>query len=76
MTTSPNVALKLGAVAFALLWAGWMMLSSTSLDAVSIGILTVCAVAAGYAWYRMMRWSLHRMMLLPESGQGTPREPS
>ncbi len=74
--TSPNFALKLGAIAFTLLWAGWMMLSSGSLDAVSIAILAACAAAAGYAWYRMMRWSLRRMMPSSEGGQEAPREPS
>jgi hypothetical protein len=70
MTTSPNVALKLGAIAFTVLWAGWMMLSSGSLDAVSIAILIGCAALAGYVWYRMMRWSFRRMMLLSDGEQG------
>jgi hypothetical protein len=69
MTTSPTLALRFGAIAFAVLWAGWMMLSSGSLDAVSMTILIVCAGLAGYAWYRVMRWSFRRIMLLPDGEQ-------
>jgi hypothetical protein len=76
MTTKPTIALKLGAIAFTLLWAGWMMLVSITLDAAGIAILTVCAAAAGYAWYRMMRWSLRRLSVLPEGGEAVPGEPS
>jgi hypothetical protein len=70
MTTSPTLALKFGAIAFTVLWAGWMMLSSGSLDAVSVAILIVCASLAGYVWYRMMCWSFRRMMLLSDGEQG------
>lgn len=66
MTVSPTLSLKLGAIAFAVLWAGWTMLSSGSQDVMSIAILIVCAALAGYAWYRMMRWSLRHMMQLAE----------
>jgi hypothetical protein len=62
MTTGRTWPLKLGAIAFAVLWAGWMMLSSGSQDLVSITILAACAALAGYAWYRMMRWSFRHMM--------------
>ena len=70
MTTSLTLALRLGAIAFTVLWAGWMMLSSGSLDAVSVTILIVCAAMAGYGWYRVMCWSFRRMMLLPDGEQG------
>ena len=70
MTTSLTLALRLGAIAFTVLWAGWMMLSSSSLDAVGMTILIVCAAMAGYGWYRVMCWSFRRMMLLPDGEQG------
>ena len=67
MTSSPTLLLKLGAIAFAALWAGWMMLSSGTQDLASITILVVCAALAGYAWYRMMRCSFGHMMQRAES---------
>jgi hypothetical protein len=73
MTASPSLPLKLGAIAFTVLWAGWMMLSSGSQDSVSIVLLLVCAALAGYAWYRVMRWSFRRMMLLPDDETGSQR---
>jgi hypothetical protein len=73
MTASPSLPLKLGAIAFTVLWAGWMMLSSGSQDSVSIVLLLVCAALAGYAWYRVMRWSFRRMMLLPDDETGSER---
>jgi hypothetical protein len=70
MTTSPTLVLRLGAIAFTVLWAGWMMLSSSSLDAVGMTILIVCAAVAGYGWYRVMCWSFRRMALLPDGEHG------
>lgn len=64
MTTSPIVPLKLGAVVFAMLWGGWMYWSSGPSGG-GIVLLAVCAAEAGYAWYRIMRWSFRRMHMLP-----------
>lgn len=65
MTASPTLPLKLGAVAFTVLWAAWMLWSSGSFDRASLVILGVCAAIAGYVWYRLMRWSFRLMLLLP-----------
>lgn len=64
MTISPALSLKLGAIAFAVLFGAWMFWTSGTLDG-SLAVLIPCAAGAGYAWYRMMRWSFRRMMLLP-----------
>jgi hypothetical protein len=61
MTTSPTLPLKLGAIAFTVLWAGWMAWSRGRFDGVSVAVLAVCAIVAGYLWYRLMRWSFRRM---------------
>ena len=52
--------LKLCAVMFTVLWTGWMLWSSGSLDHVNVILLSTCGIAAGYAWYRAMRWRLPR----------------
>jgi hypothetical protein len=46
MTVTPSTPLKLGAVAFAVLWTLWMMWRSGSLDRVNIAMLTICGAMA------------------------------
>jgi hypothetical protein len=75
MPASPTLPLKLGAVAFTVLWGAWMLWSSGSFDGASIAILAVCAAIAGYLWYRLMRWSFQRMKLLPLDDRGVGGEP-
>lgn len=62
---NPATSLKLGAIAFTVLWTGWMMWWSGSFDRVSVIILTICGIVAGYAWYRAMRWQFQRSGVLP-----------
>lgn len=64
MTTTPTVSLKLGAVVFAVLWGSWMYWSSEPSGG-GLVVLVVCAAGAGYAWYRIMRWSFRRIQMLP-----------
>jgi hypothetical protein len=60
MPVNPSTPLKLGAVAFAMLWTLWMLWWSGSLDRVNVAMLTVCGAVAGYFWYLAMRWFARR----------------
>ena len=64
----PTTPLKLSAIAFTVLWSGWMLWSSGSYEPANIIILAVCGSVAGYLWYRIMRWCFRRMNLLPDHG--------
>lgn len=70
MTKNPNKTLKLGGIAFAVLWTAWMVCWSGSYDPVNAVILGLCGMAVGYGWYRAMRWQFRRKGLLP--GGDTP----
>ena len=61
----PTTPLKLSAVAFAVLWSGWMVWASGSYEPANMIILAVCGSVAGYLWYRIMRWCFQRINLLP-----------
>lgn len=65
---NPATRLKLSAIAFTVLWAGWMLWWSGSYDRVNIVMLSICSVAVGYFWYRMMRWQFQRMGMLSCDG--------
>jgi hypothetical protein len=56
----PITQLKLCAIMFTVLWTGWMLWSSGSLERANVIVLSVCGVAAGYAWYLAMRWQFQR----------------
>jgi membrane protease YdiL (CAAX protease family) len=60
MAANPSISLKLGAVAFAVLWTLWMLSWSGSLDRVNVIMLSLCGAIVGYAWYRAMRWQFRR----------------
>jgi hypothetical protein len=60
MTMTPSTPLKIGAVAFGVLWTLWMLWWSGSLDRVNIAMLTICGAMAGYLWYLCMRWVFGR----------------
>jgi hypothetical protein len=60
----PTTQLRLCAVMFTVLWTGWMLWSSSSLDHVNVIVLSSCGVAAGYAWYRAMHWQFLRSGML------------
>jgi len=59
----PTIPLKLSAFAFAVLWSGWMPLLSD--EPRTLAITAACALAAGWLWYRIMRWCFRQMRLLP-----------
>jgi hypothetical protein len=65
MTMTPSTPLKLGAIAFAVLWTFWMLWWSGSLDRANVVILTLCGAIAGYLWYLSMRWLFRRIRLHP-----------
>jgi hypothetical protein len=65
MHKSPSKSLKLGAVAFAVLWTLWMLSWSGSLDRINVVMLSLCGSAVGYAWYLAMRRPLRRKGLSP-----------
>ena len=60
MPVNRSTPLKLGAIAFAVLWTLWMLWWSGSLDRVNVAMLTVCGAVAGYLWYLAMRWFARR----------------
>ena len=64
---NPATQLKLCAVMFTVLWTVWMLWSSGSLDRVNVIMLSICGIAAGYAWYRVMRWQFRRSGMLPRN---------
>jgi hypothetical protein len=76
MTMSPSTPLKLGGVAFAVLWTLWMLWWSGSLDRANIAILTVCGALVGYLWYLAMCWVFGRMRLgASVEGSDNPKAP-
>ena len=62
---NPATSLKWSAVAFTVLWTGWMLWWSGIYDAANIIILPICGGIAGYGWYRIMRWQFRRRGMLP-----------
>ncbi|SDJ35634.1 MULTISPECIES: hypothetical protein [Bradyrhizobium] len=63
----PTMPLKYCSIAFAVLWAGWMLWWSGTFTPANIIILSVCGAVVGYFWYRAMRWSFRWMKLLPQN---------
>ncbi len=68
---NPITQLKLCALMFAVLWTGWMLWSSGSLDRVNVILMSACGAAAGYAWYFAMRWQFRRSGMLSRSERPT-----
>jgi hypothetical protein len=62
---NPATSLKYSAIAFTVLWIGWMLWWSGSFEWANVIILTVSGIVAGYLWYRAMRWYFQRRGLLP-----------
>jgi uncharacterized membrane protein YdbT with pleckstrin-like domain len=59
---NPTTPLKIGAIAFTVLWTGLMVWWSGSFAVANIVILTICGALACYLWYRFMRyWQFRRM---------------
>ena len=67
---TPTTPLKLGAIAFTILWSGWMLWSSGTYEPANIILLAVCGSVAGYFWYRAMCWCFRRINLLRDNGAG------
>jgi hypothetical protein len=65
---NPATRLQLSAIAFTVLWTGWMLWWSGSYDCVNIVMLSICGVAVGCFWHRMMRWQFQRMGMLSYDG--------
>jgi hypothetical protein len=61
----PLLPLRAGAIVFTLLWTAWLMWWSGSFSSAHAVILALCGAAAGYFWYRAMRWQFERMGMLP-----------
>jgi divalent metal cation (Fe/Co/Zn/Cd) transporter len=59
----PTFPLIVSAVAFALLWSGWMVWLSQ--EPGTLAITAICAIVAGLLWYHIMRWCFRLMRLLP-----------
>jgi hypothetical protein len=68
----PSIQLKLGSVFFAVFWIVAMLRWSGSIEGANIVMTTICGAAAGYGWYRCMRWQVSRSSVLQRSGQPTP----
>ena len=64
----PTISLQLSAVAFTVFWFGSMQWVSGTDDLSISLILAFCSAAAGFFWYRLMRWSFRHMRLLPFDG--------
>jgi hypothetical protein len=64
----PTMVLKLSAIAFAVLWSGWMVFLSDEPN--TLAITAVCGSVAGWLWYHIMRWCFRLMRLLPDIGAG------
>jgi len=60
----PTTPLILSAIAFAVIWSGWMVFLSDEPN--TLGITAICAIVAGWLWYRIMRWCFRLMRLLPQ----------
>ncbi|MBR1188807.1 hypothetical protein JQ634_17740 [Bradyrhizobium sp. AUGA SZCCT0240] len=66
----PTIPLKLSAIAFTVLWSGWMLWVGGSYEPAIITILAISGSIAGFLWYRVMRWCFRLMRLLPDIGAG------
>ena len=60
----PETQLKLCAIMFTVLWTVWMLWSFGSFDGANVIVMSICGSAAGYAWYRAMRWQFRRSGML------------
>jgi hypothetical protein len=66
MALNRSTPLKLGAIAFAVLWAAWMIWSSGSLDSANIIMFSISGAIIGFLWYLGMRWFFQRMRTSPD----------
>jgi hypothetical protein len=71
MTLNRSTPLKLGAIAFAVLWAAWMIWSSGPFDRANIIMFSISGAVIGFLWYFGMRWFFERMQMPPDD-QASP----
>jgi hypothetical protein len=72
MKLNPFIPLKWGAAIAAMVWTGWMLWWSGSLEIGNVVILTIIGAVFGFAWYFAMRLAFkHIFRLAPD---GTPME--
>ncbi|QWG14393.1 hypothetical protein KMZ29_06895 [Bradyrhizobium sediminis] len=64
---NPGTSLKLSAIAFTVLWTGWMLWWGGSFERANVILLMICGIVAGYVWYRAMRWQFQRTGMLPRN---------
>jgi len=62
----PDTFLKLDSIAFAVLWAGWMIWSS-GFTLVNVATFAVAGALAGWLWFLGMRWFFRRIGRLPKA---------
>ncbi len=67
----PTIMLKLSAIAFAVIWCGWIVFLNDEPN--TLIITAICGSVAGYLWYRIMSWSFRRMRLLPNTSPSAAR---
>ncbi|MFO1110321.1 MAG: hypothetical protein U1E61_14130 [Bradyrhizobium sp.] len=63
----PVLPLKLGSIAFAILWSAWMVWWSGNFGMVNVIMLTVSGGVAAVIWFFAMRWYFRRIGLLPKA---------
>ena len=64
---NPDTPLKLAAIAFAILWAGWMIWSKNDFGVANICIWTATGAIVGWLWFLGMRWFFRRIGRLPRA---------
>ena len=63
---NPDTPLKLASIAFAVLWAAWMIWSN-GITPVNVVTFAVVGALAGWLWFLGMRWFFRRIGRLPRA---------
>jgi hypothetical protein len=69
MNVNPIASLKWSALAFAVLWSGWMLWWSGSLELANIVILAICGGVVGACWFTAMHFIFQGAGLLPRESR-------
>jgi len=64
-------SLKWSALAFGLLWSGWMLWWNGSFELANIVILAICGGVVGTCWFVAMRFIFQGAGLLPRDGRAS-----
>jgi membrane associated rhomboid family serine protease len=67
----PTISLILSAIAFAVIWSGWVVVLSD--EPSTVLITAICGSVAGGLWYCIMSWCFRRMRLLPAARPSAAR---